>query len=606
MLQKAVRALSPPPKETVSEYCAKNVNLVQGLTPKLEVSIAPHMRGPLNRIGDRSVKEMHWLWSPGGGKTTGLEGAIQWKMDRAPSNILVVGQKDDTAERWMETRMLPSIRKNPSLKDLLPSSGGKDRHKIRKTTVIFNNGFYLEAGGSAESNLQEKSMPMVIFEEAWKLSEHPGRIQQGKQRTHDKWDALILYVGQAGETHYDPDNEETFSDLYREWRKSNQAVFSFCCPECQTIQPFKWDQVKWDKVEIDGYGIDWDATSKTVRMVCANPDCGEEWHDTIKNRRMLADSAVDHPSTEDGYVVTNPNAERGFVGFQANALCYWRIPWTKLVQQFEEAMEAKFKGDLSLLQVFIMQRLCEFWTPQAYDERHELEEGGYKIEEFENGELIDGEEARGIAVDVQQSDLWYTIGAMAAGGHIQILDCGQALTFEEIEEKRKAYKVNRQCVLVDSQYRKDYVFQKCSQFGWTAYAGVFKEFFNIKIKDETVRVPYSKTQPVQAGNGKRTTLINLCVNPIKDVIAEIRAGRMGRLLVPDNVDPRFKDHLNAEVKRRMVAGRDNREVEMWVRIGKRDNHMLDNLMALVGLAMVKRLVEVGKVATPQHEYDDED
>jgi ribosomal protein L39E len=50
--------------------------------------------------------------------------------------------------------------------------------------------------------------------------------------------------------------------------------------------------------------------------------------------------------------------------------------------------------------------------------------------------------------------------------------------------------------------------------------------------------------------------------------------------------------LNAEVKRKMRAGRDNREVEMWVRIGKRDNHMLDNLMALVGLAMVKRLISV--------------
>ena len=224
--------------------------------------------------------------------------------------------------------------------------------------------------------------------------------------------------------------------------------------------------------------------------------------------------------------------------------------------------------------------------------RHELELGGYKIEEFADGRLIDGEEVRGIAVDVQQSDLWFTIAAMGANGHIQILDCGQALTFEDIEEKRKQYKVNAQCVLVDSQYRKDFVFQKCSQFGWTAYAGVFRESFNVTINGEVVRVPYSKTQPVQAGNGRRTTLINFCVNPIKDVIAEIRAGRMGRLLVPDDVDPRFKDHLNAEVKRRLLSGRENKETEMWVRIGKRDNHMLDNLMALVGLAMVKRLVAV--------------
>jgi phage terminase large subunit GpA-like protein len=473
------------------------------------------MREPMDRIGDHSVKELHWLWSPGGGKTTGIEGIVQWRMENQPSNVLLVGQKDDTAERWMETRMLPSIRKNPELKNLLPSAQGKDRHKIRKTTVIFNHGFYLEAGGSAESNLQEKSMPMVIFEEAWKISQHPGRIQQGKQRTHDKWDALILYVGQAGETHIDPDNDETLTDLYREWLRTDQRTFCFECPDCGLVQPWKWDQMKWDKVEIEGYGVDWDKTAETVRLRCASQECGTEWADTIRNRRMLADSGR--------YVVGNPNAQKGCVGYHANAMCYWRIPWAKLVQQFDAAMEAKYKGDLSLLQVFIMQRLCEFWTPMALDERHELATGGYKVEEFAAGELIDGEEGRGIAVDVQQNELWFTISALGGDGRVQVLNCGQALTFEEIEEKRKAYKVNPKCVLVDSQYRQDYVFQRCAEFGWTAYRGVAQESFQVNVGGEMVRMPFSKVIPVQSGNGKKTTVINFCVNPIKDVIAEMRA-----------------------------------------------------------------------------------
>jgi hypothetical protein len=458
---------------------------------------------------------------------------------------------------------------------------------MRKTTVIFNHGFYLEAGGSAESNLQEKSMPMVIFEEAWKLSKYPGRIQQGKQRTHDKWDALILYVGQAGETHYDPENDETYADLYREWLKTDQRVFSFKCPNCGLIQPWKWDRMKWDKVEGEGYGVNWDKTAETVRLCCADEECGSEWHDTISNRRMLAETG--------SYVVTNKNAERGFIGYQANAMSYWRIPWVKLVQQFEEAMEAKYKGDTSLLQVFIQQRLCEFWTPILYDERHELSSGGYKVEDYAEGQLVDNEEIRGIAVDVQQADLWFTTAAISPGGVVRVLDCGQAMTFEEIEEKRKQYQVKPSCVLVDSQYRRDFVFQKCATFGWTAYSGVFKDYFPVIIAGERVKVPYSEIQPVQSGSGKRTQLINFCVNPIKDVIAEVRAGRMGELLVPEDVDPRFKEHLDAEVKRKMTAGRDNREVEMWVRIGKRDNHMLDNLMALFGLGMVKKLIGVKDV-----------
>jgi hypothetical protein len=203
---------------------------------------------------------------------------------------------------------------------------------------------------------------------------------------------------------------------------------------------------------------------------------------------------------------------------------------------------------------------------------------------------VDNEEARGIAVDVQQNELWFTAGALTGDGNLKVLECGQKLTFEEVEEMRKRLKVSPRCVLVDSQYRQDYVFQTCAKYGWTAYRGVFRDAFNVEIDGETRQVPYSKMLPVQSGSGKRTYCINFCVNAIKDVVAEMRAGRMGSLLVPTDIDPRFKLHLNAEVKRRVVAGRDRREVEMWVRVGKRDNHMLDNVMALVGFGMVRRLI----------------
>lgn len=604
LLAARAAALRPRPRRTVSEWCLDNVSLVQGLTPKLDVGISPHMRGPLNRVSDRSVKEMHWLWSPGGGKTTGIEGLIQYRMTHQPSNILLVGQKDDTAERWMETRLLPSMKKNPELKSLLPSQQGKDRHKMRKATVIFNHGFYLEAGGSAESNLQEKSMPMVIFEEAWKISEHPGRIQQGKQRTHDKWDSLILYVGQAGVTHLDPDMDDSVTDLYREWKKTNQMQFNWCCPKCGSLQPFKWDQMKWDKEELDDGAVDWAKTDKTVRLQC--PECETDFHDTVSNRRMIAESAIDHPETDDGYVPTNKNALTGCVGYQANAMCYWRIPWAKLVKQFHEAMDAKYRGDLSLLQVFIMQRLCEFWTPLAYEDEDDLSIGDYSVDDYENGELIDGEEIRGIGVDVQQSSLWFTIGAIDGDSNLKVLFCGQAVSFEEIDQLRAKYKVQRKCVLVDCQYRTDYVFQKCAEFGWTAYQGDGRKYFQVVIQGKPTKVPYSRAQPVQSGSGKKTRMIALCVNPIKDVIAEMRAGRSGEMMTPGDIDPRFRDHLNAERKVRRVFGKEKREQEFWERKGKRDNHMLDNVVALVGLGMIRRLIRVPETDQPPPNASGED
>ena len=502
-------------------------------------------------------------------------------MVNAPCNTLLVGQKDDATERWMETRFIPSVLKNKELAHLLPGAKGNERHKIRKKTLIFNHGFYLEAGGSSESNLQEKSMPLVVFDEAWKTADHPGRIQQAKQRTHDKWNAMILFAGQACRTHYDVEKDDSLNDLYREWLKTDQRIFSWECPHCQTVQEFKWDHVRFEKIELEGYGIDWPATDATVRMACANQQCGAQFEDTVKERRKLAESGR--------YVVTNPNAPKEFVGFKANSLCYWRVPWSKLVRQFIEANEARYRGDTSLLEVFVTQRLCDFWTPGAHEEAKELESGSYSVSDYEGGKLIDHESCRAMAIDVQQNEMWFTIAAMSQGV-LQVLNCGQLGTFEELESMRKAYQVKPKHVLVDSQYRQDYVFQTCAKHGWTAYAGVARDSFTERTPTGENKVPYSEPIPVRSGNGAKTWVINFCVNPIKDVIAELRAGRMGQILIPHDIDPRYQDHLNAEVKRTVISGRENKAVEMWVRMGKRDNHMLDNTMALVGLMMIRKLV----------------
>ena len=540
---------------------------------------------------DPKIKEMHWLWSPGGGKTTGLEGAFQWRMANRPSNILLVGQKEETAKRWAETRFVPSVKKNIVLKPLLPTDGQAARQQIRKNSIIFNHGFYIEMGGSSESNLQEKSMPMVAIDEAWKVAEHPGRIQQAKQRTHDKYNALILFTGQAGPTHQNPDDDDTLTDLYREWRRTDQRTFSFECECCGLVQPWKWDQLQFDLQKIDDTEeIDWNATAETVHLKCSNPDCDEVWQDSITDRRKLADSGR--------YIVTNDNAETGYVGFHANAMCYWRIPWLKLVKQFVTANEAKMKGDLTLLQVFIQQRLCEFWTPQKYEVEHELTPGGYMLKDVRDGDLVDHEAARCLTVDVQQNSLWYLVSAWTTEGKMHVLECGELLTFEELFQVQQRMQVKKQCVMVDCGYRQDFVFQTCNKYGWTAFKGSGTQpDFPVNIKGKIVRMPYSRPRTVESDNGKKCIVIHLAVNTIKDVLADMRAGRVGEFVTPDDLSETYNNHLNAEVKRRTVVGRERREQDIWVRIGHRDNHLLDCTMAAVAFGMMKRYVRINELDT---------
>ncbi len=554
------------------------MRLVQGLAPNLDIDLAPHMREPLDAAGDNAIKKLHWMWPPGAGKTTAIEGIIQWRVVVSPSNVLLVGQKDESAGLWAETRLHPSFKKSDAMRPFMP----ENRHQNRKTTVVFPHGIYLDICGPSMTNLQEKSMPWVILEEAWAMSDNtPGRMKEAEARTHDKWNSKVFYIGQGGNSHREDaaDEADAATDLYREWQKTDQREFHFECPSCKTIQRYFWNQLKWEKVTMENGVVDWDKTNETIRYECSNPDCGEKFSDTSVIRRRLANTGR--------YIATNPNAIKGHVGFHCNALSIWRVPWSKFVMEWEESQDAKLRGDYSLLQIFVKKRLAEFWKPSAYDPPAELISGGYMIEDYADGKLIDNEADRCMGMDVQQNSLWFTIRACDSEGNSKLLNCGQLLTFEEAEEMRKRYQVRGKCVLVDAQYRRDFVYQQCSKYGWTAYHGVQNESFPIHTSGGVVQAAYSRIQSGQSGSGLQMSFVNLCVNPIKDVLADLRAGRLGRWEHPDDVLPDYKHHMNAERKVTVTTGRDNRQVQLWQRIGKKDNHLLDTEMACTAFMMMR-------------------
>lgn len=533
----------------------------------------------MDAAGDNSIRKLHLMVPPGGGKTTLIEGLIQWRVVMSPSNILLVGQKDETAKLWAETRLHPSFERSAAMRPFMPTN----RHDKRKTTVIFPHGIYLDICGPAMTNLQEKSMPWVIIEEAWSLNQYPGRMKEAEARTHDKWNSKVFYIGQGGDSHHEG-NEDEETDLYREWEKTDKREFHFQCPKCDAIQPYKWQQLKWDK-KLDGDGsIDWTETEKTVRYECANDACREEFADTPSIRRKL--------SSTGRYIPTNPKAIKGHVGFHCNVLAVWRIPWVKAVMEWEDAQEARSRGDFSLLQIFIQKRLAEFWKPTAYDPPAELVPGGYGTGDFANGELIDNEFIRFLTADVQRDHFWFVIRAWTASGDSKQLWCGKVETAAELEEIRKRYQVKPTCTFLDAQYQTDYVYKLCARYGWLSYHGSSQGKFPVRQKSgTTIFCPYSEFRPVRSSDGGKSMTISFSVNPIKDVLADLRAGRLGEWLFADDAIPEFRQHMDSERKVAIQSGRENKIVNVWQRIGKRDNHLLDAEMAQTGLAMIKGLIQ---------------
>jgi hypothetical protein len=58
------------------------------------------------------------------------------------------------------------------------------------------------------------------------------------------------------------------------------------------------------------------------------------------------------------------------------------------------------------------------------------------------------------------------------------------------------------------------------------------------------------------------------------------------------VIPDFKQHMNGERKVSIVAGRDNQQRQIWQRIGKKDQHLLDCEMAATGFMMMRGHIKV--------------
>jgi len=431
-------------------------------------------------------------------------------------------------------------------------------------------------------------MPLVIIDEAWRMDDKPGRMKEAEARMHDRWNAKMMLVGQAGQTHIKPDEDDALCELYQHWLNSTQRTFHFECPSCLCHQPYKWAQIHYDKTFNAEGAIDWKITGKTVRYKCVNPECEAEFSDDSHTRRTLANTLIGREQ----YRAQNPNPREGIEFYHCNVLPLWRIPWVKSVMQFEDALEAMKRGDKSLMKAFVQKRLCEFWTPSAHEQKHELTPGGYEVGFYEDGHFMDGELGRGIQSDVQQVGVWFTVFAYTPDG-MALLACGEALSIDDLEPIRQKYKVTPRAVLIDSQYRPSYVFGKCAELGYTAFKGVPRDEFTVHLENgESIKAPYSKVETVFTGSGKRTNYINFCVNPLKDAIDEMRSGRMGQLMTPNNVDPRYRKHLDAEAKRTIVFGTEKKMKEVWVHLSKRPNHLLDCTMAATGYGAVKGWIKV--------------
>jgi len=560
-------SLKPPSSTSVSDWANGRVAIYEGKSPFYDVTQTPWMREPLDELKNSDTNEIVILAPIGSGKTTMLEAALAYFIAEDPGPTLFVGQTDEMVNEWFETRLDFSLQNTKETSVFLPT--GKDRHKKKKGSIIFNH-MTLFSTGAKISGLQTRSMRRVIMDEAWTYKK--GMIKEGEGRLHDRWNRQFLLVSQGG---------NKGDDWHKRWENVNQYEFMWECPCCKTKQPYSWSSVKYDETLEDKVKI-----AKSAYIECINGECDYIIKDDSQQRRQIAQKAK-YIKTKDGL----PNTK----GFHFTQICNWHVPLWRLVLERFNAMEEVKRGNLDLLRQFLNKRLAEFWDDSKEDERVTLNGAGYTVRDYEGGQKWEHEHVRFLTVDRQQDHFWACIRAWSADGRSRLLFYGKIDTWDEIELLRMKYKVDARKTQVDCGFQTDEVYKRCAKYGWLALRGDRRNQYPHKTPNQpTIYKPFSAYQPVQASDGKKTAVAFYSNLAMKDTLFMLRNQKGMDWQIPDGISDDYLRQLDSETRRGEGAS------AIWTK-RKNDNHAFDTETQQVTLASMMKLI-----GTPDNiEYPEE-
>jgi hypothetical protein len=521
-------------------HSARATRFDRAVAPWLNEIVLAFASGDFRQIGVRAPV--------GGGKTTLLELLVPYVVAEDPGGMLLVGQSDDMAKDFAETRLLPILQTCKQTAALFPH----DRHQKRKTSILFPH-MPLFIAGANLSSLQEKSMRYVWMDELWRW--RPGMIGEAQRRTHDRWNSVVIGVSQG----WDESHEASaFFD------SGELRCWGVECPGCQQWQRLTWSGIKWDDHALEDGTPDWEAISASVRHEC--PTCGHVTRDTAQERRALA--------SRGRYARMPSNSLAQRVSFHYSALAVYWIPWGTLVVEWLKAQILKKAGDVSALRQFIQKRLAEVWREENDLPPVELRGADYSKEEFIDGARIDGEVRRFLTIDRQLDHWWALCRAWRADGTSRLIWEGKVLTLESLRDLQQRLRVEDYCTFQDAGYDSGNVYDECGNYDWNAMLGRGDDFFWIGSGKMRHQRAYSEPRPVRSPRGHICKLILFANEPVKDQLVRLRGKGAPEWEHPRDVSPDWLTHMNSELKRDVVDKITKRVRQRYVLV-KKHNHLWD-------------------------------
>ena len=307
-------ALRPPPLRSVSEWAEAERVLTTDSSAqpgRWRTEVTPYLREPMDRLSatDPCERVVMCVASQVGKSETALNAVGYWACD-APSPILYVLPKADTAKEVSRMRIAPMIAASPALTEAF----GKAKGRASSMMLREFRGAALSMGSAdSPSDLAAKSIRYLVLDEVDRFPASAGSegdpVALAVQRTVSFSRRKILLTST-------PTTLEG-SRIWREYQRTGQRRYAIPCPHCGVPEPWEWEMLRWEP-----------GKPQTAMVHC--PHCGTGIDERDKRELLsLGRWTPDRPDLEDGSTY----------GYRLTALCapYGWLPvsWAALAKRWE-------------------------------------------------------------------------------------------------------------------------------------------------------------------------------------------------------------------------------------------------------------------------------
>lgn len=373
----------------------------------------------MDAVNDPLIKSISVIKSARVGYTKCLDNIIGYFLHQDPSPILVVQPREEDAEDYSKTEILPMIRDTPVLSMIAGDLKSRSSNQTIQKRVFRNGASVSFVGANSPGGFRRITARIVLFDEVdgFPVSGagvEGDQIALGTKRSETFWNRKIV----MGST----PTVKGESRIEKAWLQSDQRRYYVKCPHCQHEQTLKWQNIQWEK-DVDEDGKTTKHYPETAYFICESGNgCVIQETDKpamINGGRWVAEKSF--------------NGHAGFHIWAAYSL-FPNAAWRYLVDEF-----LRVKNDPSLLKTFVNLVLGETWEEQG--EQADGNSLMSRCEVYDEETVPDGALIVGAGVDTQGDRLEAQIVAFgrgeeswSVGYHVLYGDPAQRQVWQDLDE----------------------------------------------------------------------------------------------------------------------------------------------------------------------------